>query len=495
MKIFRLSLFLCLIFNFAFANVRLDIPNEVVKDEAFIFTVNIEGSDIKLPDLSQINGNALQKISSSSSRTIINSQLKSSIKQSYAFYPLNDFIFPSLEFEVDGKKYLSKEKKIKVVNPSKTKSDLFDLSIKINKEEVYVGEEFILTIVFKYKKDTQILDLNLIQPNFKDFWSKSLNDLKQYNENDFRVQEIKYLLMPLKSGSLNINPISIHTQIMDPRKNSFSFFSNGVSSFKLYSNALKLNIKPLPNNINLIGNFNIKAKLDKTKIKENEAVSFNIFIDGHGNIDDLEDIKLNIKDATIYENKPVIKSEYKNGKNSVSYNKAFSIISNKSFEIHQITLSYFDKEKKQVMKKQTKSFFIEVSKKQNSFENEQLQKKHIDTKEISKKHIVKVVERSSLKHNILFFILGSFTSVLILGLYFYVKKIKEEKKFNDKPLIKKIKKTKTKDELLKILGVYIKQDAKLDELIFKIEKNEDISSLKKELMKVLKEIKLKGKSL
>ena len=79
--------------------------------------------------------------------------------------------------------------------------------------------------------------------------------------------------------------------------------------------------------------------------------------------------------------------------------------------------------------------------------------------------------------------------MLIISLYYYVITSKRKKQ-EDKPLVKKVKESKTKEELLKILAVYLKIDAKLDLLIFELEKTQDINSLKKEIIKILKELKL-----
>lgn len=161
--------------------------------------------------------------------------------------------------------------------------------------------------------------------------------------------------------------------------------------------------------------------------------------------------------------------------------------------IPSIKLSYFDKNKKEVVTKQSDNFNIKViDNTQTAIIKEKLEKK-ISSE--PSKQIIKVVEKSSIKDNILYFSLGIITMSLILSLYFYVIKQKENKKFNQKPIIKKVKACKTKDELLKTLCVFLKQDPKLDELIFKIEKQNDISSIKKELIKLLKEIDIKGKVL
>ena len=61
------------------------------------------------------------------------------------------------------------------------------------------------------------------------------------------------------------------------------------------------------------------------------------------------------------------------------------------------------------------------------------------------------------------------------------------------PLIKKVKSSKTSSELLKVLSVYINKDEKLNEFIFSVEENkEDIETLKKDIIKYLKAVNIKG---
>ena len=77
-----------------------------------------------------------------------------------------------------------------------------------------------------------------------------------------------------------------------------------------------------------------------------------------------------------------------------------------------------------------------------------------------------------------------------MALYFYVITSRRKKEEEKKPLLQKIRKAKTKEELIKILAIYIKIDSKLDELIFNLEKTDEINSLKKEIIKIVKELKL-----
>ncbi len=465
-----------------FASVNLYVNEKVTLGEPLVFTIEISAEEIKFPDLSSIDGNLVQEISSSVSTNIINGKVSKVIKKRYSLFPTKDFIFPSLEFEVDGKKVKTKEKNIIIEKASKTKSDIFDLSIKTDKNEFYVGENFILKIIFKHKKDAKIVGLSLSKPNFDGFWYKQIDDSKKYEENDFDVIELKFLLTPLKSGNLFINPILFQAQVIDE---SFKSYFSATKDINIYSNELNLKIKELPQNIKIIGDFEIESTIDKEKIKSGEAVSYKLKITGSGNFDDISDIKLPLSDVTIYENKPEIKTYISDDKYEGTYEKTFSIVSNKSFEIPSITFEYFDKNGEKVVTKTTKSYKIEV-------EEEKVKESFLEKadKNTETKEVVKIIEKTSLEDKILYFVLGVIFSLLTVSLYFYVITSKRKNKDESYPLLKKVKESKSKNELIKILAIYLKIDSRLDELIFRLEKEEDSKILKKEIINILKQLKL-----
>jgi hypothetical protein len=487
MKIIKFIGLFFLFVSSLFGNVKLYLPsNTIVKNEAFNFILEAYGNDITFPNISLINGQTVQEISSSTSTNVTNGKIAKKIKKTYSFYPMKDFILPSFEMQIDGKSYKTNEEKISIQKALKTQSLLFDFDIKTNNDNLYLGENFILTMVFKYKKNLDILDLSFDKPSFEDFWYKQIDNTKKYEEGDFNVFEIKFLMFALKAGIQKIEPIGINAQIMDD--NSYSVFSS-TKNKKIYSNELNFNIKELPVNINLIGNFEINSSVDKQIVKKGEAVSFKLNIIGSGNIDDISDIKLPIDDVTIYENKALVKTQILNNEYKGEWEKVYSIIANKSFTIPSIKIDYFDKKLSKIVSKKSASFNIEVV-------GEDIKKEVVLQKAEEKilpmekqKEIIKIIDKTSTLDRVIFFFLGVAFSLLIISLYFYVI-TSRRKKQEDKPLLKKVKESKTKDELLKILAVYLKIDTKLDVLIFELEKTQDIKFLKKEIIKILKELNI-----
>jgi len=446
--------------------------------------LELSGSEIKIPNFSQIDGNSVQEISSSLSTTIINGKVSKLVKKSYSFIPTKDFIFPALTFEIDGKKYETQQKNIKLIKATKTQSSLYDLTIKTSKNDIFVGENFVLTLKLKFKKDLQLVGLALDKPTFKDFWYKQLDETKKYEDGDFYIIETNFLMSPLKEGKLQIDPLTLQMRVMDVNPRTYFLMAKDID---IYSNELNFDIKSLPNGVKIIGDFSLESSIDKQEIKKGDSIAFKIKISGSGNIDDISDIKLPLDDAIVYENKPEIKTEISNNKYIGSYEKVFSIVANKSFTVPSITFEYFDKEKEKIITKSTKSFDINVEK--NSDKKEIFLEKIEDNKILENKEVI--IERISSKDKVIFFIFGMVFTILIFSIYLYINRYKNIKKEKITPLNKKVKNSQSKVELIKILVPYFKVNSKLDELIFSLEKDEnDFKTLKNEIQKILKELKL-----
>ena len=470
------------------ANVSVNAPKTFLSGEPVSFSISASGSSVDFPDIKNISGYVVQTAGTSSQISIINGTRTQKLVRNYRFHPTSNVTIPSFEIKVDGKVEKTKEQKVVLQKVSKTKSDNFDLTIKINKNKVYVGEEILLTMTFKYKKNIQIYDLNFIQPNFDNFWSKQLKTNKQPQDNLYVVQELSYLLFPQKSGTLEIPALSINAVLPDLTQRS-SFFGAPTKNKRIYSNSLKVDVKPLPNNVNLIGDFKISSKIDKDSIKVGEAVSFQLEIEGRGNIDDLDEFKLNIPNATIYDNPSQKDFNIQNGKYGGVYKKSYSIVASDDFTIPSISLEYFDKKLDLTKSIKSKEYKIKVHGVPKV--KQQLEVKQPDiTNEIVQTKVINKVVKTSDNEKILYFIFGFIVSSILFISYLVWnnRTIKQE----DLPLEKSIKSCATKDELLKKLVPYINIDENLDKMLYELESNKeiDLKKIKKDLVSIVRELKL-----
>ena len=463
------------------ANVTLKAPASFIVGEPVFFTIEAIGENIVFPKIEKIENYEVEAAGQSSSFSNINGQISAKVQKRFRFFPISDVVIPAFKLSIANKDIFTKEHKLLKQKISKTKSEHLDLNISLTKTDLYVGEQTILTMTFKYKKGLQIMDTSMMKPEFRDFWYKRLDAKEPYEEGMFIIQDLHYLLFPQKSGKLKIDPLRVDASLLDVNSSAFAFFQKTSKTVKIYSNSLDLNVKPLPSGISLIGDFNINAIADKTKINLGESISYKIEITGFGNIDDVQDVKLDIPNVTIYDNKPTTTVTLKDNKHYGTYKKSFSILPTENIVIPSVSISYFDKKQNRVVSKSTKAINIEVigSAKTNS----KLLK--ADEKEETKV----ITKEPSIYDKLVYYVLGVVTALLIFGLYNYVIKTRELKK--ETPLEKRIKKASNKKDLIKEILPFISKDENLDSLIFKLENSDEANfkTIKKEILESLKEIK------
>ena len=480
--------FLFFLFCFTlFADVLLKAPNSFVKGEPYYFELEASGGSLSFPKIEEIAGFVVEDQGTSRSMQYINGDYSEKIMKRYKIVPTKEFEIPSFSFKIDNKEFKTKAKKVTLRDVQKTNSDDFDLTLIPSKTSLYVGEDLKVKLIFKYKRDLQITNLSFDRPHFENFWYKKIdNSNRRYEDNGYIIQELDFLLFPQKSEKLTIGPLKVDVQMVEASRNRpFSFFTNVPIEKKIYSNRLEFDVKNLPENISLIGDFNIKATVNKLKLKQGESLSLRLTIDGVGNFDDIEDIKLDIPNATIYDNKPEIKAQYGSRGYEGIYTKIFSIIPNNSLVIPSIVLSYFNKKENKVITKRSDSFNIEV-------ENSEIKKSILEKpkeEEIDKSNSVEIKELD-LQQKFKYFIFGIIATLLIFGLYTLVTLPKEKKMQKETSLSYLVKKAKSKEQLIKLLLPYIKRDEKLDNLIFECESNKEFKLLKKEILARIKEINI-----
>jgi hypothetical protein len=478
-------------------SIKIEAPNSFYSGDTVVFKLTASGSgEVLFPDITNIEGFVVQNAGTSSQTSVINGVRSQKLVRTYGFKPNKDVTIPSFSATIDGKEYKTQAKVIKKLRVEKTTSPYFDLDISVDKKDVYVGEEVRFTLKFKYDKNLQVVRLNFEKPQFENFWVKELsNPNQQSQKGKYVYQELNYILFPQKAGKLSIEPLKIGIEVVDNRGGAnYGFFgATSTKNIPVYSNELELNIKHLPQGVNLVGDFDISATIDKSTINKGDAVAYKVQIVGRGNIDDIDEKKLQIDQTTIYDNPATKEFNLVNNVYGGKYSKSYSIVANSDFTIPSIELKYFDKKTAQVKVKKTKSYTIKVKgavKKQNTLEVAPKLQSNDKPQEVQKvKEVIKTkVVTTSDNQKIIYYFLGILSALLIFIVYNTLKNRKKDKK--DKPVVSMIKKAKTKQELLKLLVVYINIDKQLDKIIYKLEDQKDTSSLKelkKDIADILKD--------
>lgn len=327
------------------------------------------------------------------------------------------FTIGKASIEFNGKLYETEPIKITVVKgsslPKQKKKDgeisneeiaknLFIRAI-VNKRKVFLGEQ--VTVVYKLYTRLNIaaqMSINKL-PQYQGFWTEELEgsnnitfSTEMIDGKQFRVGTLKKAaLFPTQTGKLEITPFELTVPIQlrrnRNRNNFFDDFFNdpfGASQTVKYnatSNKVTINVLPLPaagkpESFNgAVGDFTLKASIDKTTAKTNESMTLKVSISGKGNLELLKLPKLDIPAGfEKYEPKTSENINRKNiisGKKTAEYLMIPRVVGKR--EIPAIEFSYFNPEKKKYITLRSKLFALNITQGEKLIETEFASKEDI----------------------------------------------------------------------------------------------------------------------
>jgi len=389
-----------------FGNITASVDSTSVElGDAVTLSLKLSGDDIEKPNLYTICDSDIISSGSQTSIAVVNGKYSKEYILSYQFVPQESCVIEPIELMIDGEKEKTKAIKIKVGEVKSSKDSDFSLELKTDKKEFYVGENFKLTLLLKQKKQTNAVDSKFIPSSMKGFWVKSESKPIRYDDGDYIVTKVDYVLAPQRVGELSIDKAKLKIATRLSSRNSWSGFGVNVKWKTYFSNSLKINVKPLPNGVNLIGDFKIKANVDKVVVNAGEAINITVEVDGDGNLEDIKSFKPYIDGVSVFDEKIVIDGD--------KLTQKLAFVSDESFTIPPFSIKYFDSKTKKVKTIKTKE--VKVSVKNTKPKGELVIKKDLKPKTIlEKEKVVTTTSDISYIYIVVATIIGFILGVLVM---------------------------------------------------------------------------------
>jgi len=357
------------------AEVRAFVDkNQTTSEQPVNLTVTISGEEGDV-DISSIKDFNVVSRGKSTNVQIINGRLFRQISRSYLLFPLGEgeLTIPSLTVVSGGKTYQTKEIIIYVSKEAKHHESNDDIFVRANISEKnpYEGQQIIYH--FKLYRSIRITNANLKRPEFDGFSATEVKDKKSYSTvisgRAYNVDEVSYLLVPLKPGELVIKPAVLscdkilrgqnkRRSFFDPFGDDPFFFGDdpffGQTKLKtkiLRTCPVKVNVRPLPDYSNdvpfsgLIGKFNIYSKLEDEKIKTGDSATLSVTVEGTGNIMDASLPEINLPEGfKVYRDNP--DEDIRIGEQGYFGKKTFRLaivpVKEGTYKIEPLRFCYFD---------------------------------------------------------------------------------------------------------------------------------------------------------
>lgn len=367
-------------------------PTTVISGQQFklVYTINKEGKDLRVPEISDFDILFGPSTSHSSSFQIVNGKATSNTQITYTYMlagkePGTYTIAPAT-IVVSGDKYISNSVHIKVLPADKTANSSSNSSAqgipvdnvstdKVSNEQIFVKQLFSKTRVYEqeailvtYKLYTR---LDVVQvggvkfPEYKDFFVQDVEldpnrswiveHVDGYNYNTITLKQC--IIFPQHSGKFNIDGGNVEV-ILRMRTSSSrhqSIFDDFFQSYQDVKKNLKfsgaqIKVKELPANppagfSGAVGSYNMNSSISSQDVKANDAITLKIKISGTGNLKLVKtpEVKFPL-DFDVYDPKVDVKvkpsSAGQNGHKSIEY-VAIPRFGGE-FEIPEVRFVYFD---------------------------------------------------------------------------------------------------------------------------------------------------------
>jgi len=344
-----------------YAGVRAELSRDSVSlGETVILRLHVDANTVEEPVVSKLCGVKILSSSHSTNMQIVNGNYTKTQLFSYSFNPMSTCKIEPITVKIDGKDVLTEELSLTVKPMSISKDSPFVLSMESEKTSVYVGEPFKVTIKLKQRHNAEAVDSKFAAPALKNFWTKAQQQSKRYKEGDYSITEITYIVAAQKSGALHIGRAQLQVAQRKHSRDAWGQWFPQLQWRSFFTNELDVQVKELPQGINLVGDFKIAALLDKNETAPNDAVNLTLQLSGSGNFEDVGSLKPFIDGVNIFEEDAITQGGIKNGSYSGVWQQKMAFVSEHNYTIPPIELKYFNPETKNIVTISTKALHVKI---------------------------------------------------------------------------------------------------------------------------------------
>lgn len=308
---------------------KASAPSVVAVGEQFrlSYSVNGEGTDLKVPTLEGFDLLMGPASSQSSSFSNVNGKVTQSVSYTYTYVlegtKEGTFQIPAASITVDGKKYQSNTLQIQVVkgnannnaarpegqkaaqpdaSASVNESNLF-VKVDVSRRSLYLGESLVATIKVYTKVDLTNFGRSKFPP-FDGFLSEEVPTPQRielvretYDGQIYNVGIIrKVLLYPQHTGQITIEPFELECIVRQRMAGGGrSFFDDFFGNYRdvramRRSKPVTVTVRELPQDgkplgfSGTVGNISMSTSLSSDTISANDALTYKVTFEGTGNL-------------------------------------------------------------------------------------------------------------------------------------------------------------------------------------------------------------------
>lgn len=241
--------------------------------------------------------------------------------------------------------------------------------VRLNKSSAYKGEAVRVTYLLYSRYRNLKLTQNPTFPSINGAWSEEVDEESGWKGSPVKIDGKAYrkailrrkLIFPQQTGKLKIDPMEVKCRV------NRGFFSKG-KKVEVRSNSPELQVKPLPPGApehfdGAVGNYDLRAGLDRDSVKTNGSANLRVKVTGSGNLHLLGEPKVQIP-ADLEHYDPNVSERTEIGPSNMRGKKEWEylIVPRQSgkYTIEPVPFSYFDPQEERYRTLRSDAFELKV---------------------------------------------------------------------------------------------------------------------------------------
>ena len=333
-----------LMFSSLSADIKVSVDkDQVTRGERVTFTLSVTGAgELRVPPLDELCGTTIEGRMQSRKDVFSNGQRAQEIALMYEFMPEQSCVIEPFPVSVNGKEEMTEAINITVSKMSISKNEPFIVNLETDKTSVYVGEPFEMKVSFKERQNVDSVAESISLPESKNIWIKSQHKGQSYVKERYRQHSDMYAMAAQQSGKLSLGPLRWDVKVRSRSRDSWGMVFATSKTRTVFSNDLDIEVKALPEGIDLVGDLAIEVKVDKKEVNAGEAVNLTIELKGRANIEDIQAFDIHLNGAQAFNEEPKITHYLEEGKYFGTFTQKSALVAQRDFTIPSFELSYMD---------------------------------------------------------------------------------------------------------------------------------------------------------
>ena len=351
-------------------NVSLHVDkSSITKGEGINVTLTAKGKEITFPKIKTIGGFPIgqpqvsQKVQASYVNGTFTTLREKTLR--FTFFPDTNVTIPSFAVTVDGKTEKTQPVTIHIGARTQGKSSQgkYELKMLTQRHNVYVGEPFLLQVIFYEPRSSAVTQAQYVAPKFEGFFVKSSPKERLEQTPGGTAHVFDYILTPQREGNFTITApqIKLGIKTFSDARDPWGFFNNEIHWQALQGSPKTITVKPTPSQVDLVGIFTVKASVDSQSVRANKPVNYSLVFDGQGSLDDMDEPKFDLPDVTVYSDDPQSTTQVRNNQIVSHWEKKYTFIADHDFTIPALSFHVFNPKTGKTTTLKTKPYAIHIS--------------------------------------------------------------------------------------------------------------------------------------